>query len=354
MKICHLIFDFPIGGAETMLVDIVNRQIETEQISLIIVNDNINSDLIAKIDKRVTIYRLNRRLHSKNPLFIFKLNYLLYKIKPEVIHSHSYLSIIIVLPAFRKISIFTNHDVGKRNAKILKKFKKIAAISESVKQDMLVHCRIESEVVYNGIDVAALKVRDNFATSDKIFKIIQISRLYTEKKGQHLLIDAVDTLIHKHNINHIHVDFIGEGESFLELNKMVLEKQLENHITFAGNKNRSWIYSHICEYDLLVQPSLWEGFGLTVVEGMAAKVPVLVSDIEGPMEIINNGRYGHFFKTGDANDLAEKILYCISSENNENNKQMIENACQYVLTNFDVNRTAMSYICKYKELIQKK
>ncbi len=41
---------------------------------------------------------------------------------------------------------------------------------------------------------------------------------------------------------------------------------------------------------------------------MLAKIPVLVSNIEGPLEIIENGKYGFYFKSGDVEDLTHKIL----------------------------------------------
>lgn len=67
---------------------------------------------------------------------------------------------------------------------------------------------------------------------------------------------------------------------------------LEDHVIFEGLKEQAWIYENLCRYDLFIQPSRYEGFGLTVAEAISAKVPVLVSNIEGPLEIIDGGRLG--------------------------------------------------------------
>ena len=58
---------------------------------------------------------------------------------------------------------------------------------------------------------------------------------------------------------------------------MVVELNLEKHVRFLGNQSREYVYSHLKDYDLFVQPSRFEGFGLTVAEAMAACVPVLVT-----------------------------------------------------------------------------
>ena len=52
--------------------------------------------------------------------------------------------------------------------------------------------------------------------------------------------------------------------------------------------------------------SHWEGFGLAAVEGMAAKKPVVASDVDGLKQIVDGA--GLIFKVGNAIDLSKKIL----------------------------------------------
>jgi len=349
MNICHIQYSLGHGGIETMIVGIVNEQVKTEQVSLIIINNLVDEKLLAKVNKRVQIIRLNRKPKSKNPFFILELNYFFLKIKPDVIHSHIPDIVNLIAPFFRNKVILTRHNTNSSFAiPYFPKYKKIYSISKSVQQELLKY-GFSSEVVYNGVDIGAISknANNNF---DSIFRIIQISRLYTEQKGQHILIEAVERLVHKHNINDIHVDFAGTGSDFDMLAEIVKEKKLENNISFLGDVKHFFLEKHICDYDLLVQPSLFEGFGLTVVEGMAAEIPVLVSDIEGPMEVINYGEFGYYFRKGEAGDLAEKIMLIMSAKNIEEQKLKVENALQYAEANFDVKRTAREYITKYNSL----
>ena len=103
----------------------------------------------------------------------------------------------------------------------------------------------------------------------------------------------------------------------------------------------------IKNYQMLVQPSIFEGFGLTVVEGMAAKIPVLVSDIDGPMEIIDNGQYGFHFKNGDIDDCAKKIDLLLNEYKSEECKNKINDAFSHANENFNIIKTAKNYLDNY-------
>lgn len=69
MHILHVQFLFITGGTETMLVDIINEQIKTNEVSLLVINDKCNKALLDKIDSRVKIYCCGRPEGSKNPWY---------------------------------------------------------------------------------------------------------------------------------------------------------------------------------------------------------------------------------------------------------------------------------------------
>lgn len=121
------------------------------------------------------------------------------------------------------------------------------------------------------------------------------------------------------------------------LKEMVIERDLGNYVVFEGVKDRRWVYENLCDFDLFIQPSRFEGFGLTVAEACVAGIPVLVCDNEGYMEVIDNGRLGLKFKTGDYHDLAAKLVdFTINGYKNE----LLIKAYDFTRANFDVSRTA--------------
>ena len=277
------------------------------------------------MNEKIKFYCLERRKGSKNPLHYIKLNLLLKRINADVIHLHySSIARFIFLSSLERKLCVTHHDVCNGGNFV----------------------NLYSEVVLNGVDVS--KIRYSTARQVDIFRIVQVSRLMHEKKGQHILIKAFHQLIDRGHTQ-LHLDFIGEGESREYLENLVNELGLSTYVSFLEAKNQSYIYTHLCEYDLYVQPSIYEGFGLTVAEAMAAKIPVLVSENQGPLEIIDYGKYGYSFKNMDVNDCADKIETFLKGHNNIS---MIESAYKRVTELYNVRITAKTYLEKYKEFIE--
>lgn len=349
MKIVHLIYSFQIGGAETMLVDILNHQVEYESVSLIIINNEYSDELLDKISSKVNIYKLNRKPSSKNIFKIVRLNILLKQIKPDIVHLH-HTGISPLIFVCRDIVYLTVHAIGVDD-KYFARNQKIFAISNAVKNDIRIKGNYPVEVVYNGIDSNAIKIKADSCDNSK-FRILQVGRLYHSIKGQHILITALSILVNQKGFRNICVDFIGDGPSFSYLKKMVDSLELAEYVNFIGLKDREYIYNNLCNYNLYVQPSLYEGFGLTVVEAMAAKVPVLISANDGPLEIIDNGRFGEFFIKGDCYDCANKIEYIYNNYSMSLDKS--ENAYFHMKENFSIKSTSEKYLNLYKIDVESK
>lgn len=346
MKIVHVIFSLNTGGTETMLVDIVNEQAKTKEVHLLIVNNVFNEKLVKNISKKVNIHILKRKPASKNPIPVLLFNYKIYKINPTIIHFHNHNGINLLKFTTKAITCLTVHDV-KIPENYLLRYKKIFSISNAVQKDVLERSGIKSVKVYNGIKFEDVKSKKDFTKTEK-FKIIQVSRLEHEKKGQDILIKAISFLIKEKGLKNIELNLIGEGNSLGYLKNLVEELNIENNVNFFGVKTRKFIYKELMNYQLLVQPSLYEGFGLTVVEGMAAKIPVLVSDIDGPMEIIDNGQYGYYFRSGDVKECSEEILEIMNNLQTKEIKGKIEESYLYAKGCFNIKKTAKNYMNNYE------
>lgn len=346
MKITHINFSFTMGGIDTMLVDIINNQAITNSIELIIVNDYINYELLSNIDKNVKIHLIKRPPKSKNPIYFIRLNSIIWASKTDFIHCHSNNLSTIIFSRVKKGLTIHALDLPVQH---LKKYDILFAISESVRNDIKKRSNIDSIVLYNGINFSELHKRKNH-TNNKNFKIVQISRLDHKTKGQHILLRALAILIQDYNIQDISLDFIGEGSSYPYLCNLRNELNLCDYVNFLGNQNRAIIYQNLPHYDLLVQPSLKEGFGLTILEGVGSCIPVLASNSNGTAEISKTLEFDFLFETGNPQKLAEAILNIHKNHKDVNQLDVLEMLSIKAKNLFSIEQTASNYIYEYKKI----
>lgn len=337
-RVVHIIFSFETGGTETMLIDILNLQSDSVEVSLMIVNKVIDENLLSKLNKRIHITKFNRKPKSLSPLPFISLNLKLLTINPAIIHIHDN----TILPAifhFGSKKVITVHCLNQKfNPKLVNT---IVAISKTVQQDIEHRLKAKSTLIYNGIRSNEISISTDETNQNKGFRIVQVGRL-AQIKGQQILILALHEIVKNGNPHNIELDFIGSGPNELNLKKLVSDLGLKPFVNFLGNKDRSYIYQHLKSYNLLVQPSLEEGFGLTIAEAMVARVPVLVSAIPAQMEIIDYGAHGKYFESENAVDCAKKII-----EQIENPINRTESGRQYAIENFDIAKTVQNYLNIY-------
>lgn len=361
-KIAHLFWGLTFGGIETMLINIANAQAEMgADVYVILVNEFVESSLLNSFSEKIKVIQLHREIGSRNPLPFWRMNRILLSIKPDAIHLHS--SKLFGCLWFKRLSRVTSqtlhalpsgtvrrgnmlsrillHKNGNNEGNVLylDKIPRVFAISEAVRDMLLEKYGIDSIVVNNGILTSNFKQR----TGDewhKPFRVVQVSRLDHDKKGQDLLIEAAAKLN-----GMVDVTFIGDGGSMDYLKKLTAQLSVEDNVHFLGKRDQDFIAQHLRDYDLFVQASRWEGFGLTVAEAMAAKVPVLVSEGQGPAEVTCGNKYGWLFKNGDADDLAQQIQMIM--QNKEQALQKAESGCKYVHVTYDVSVTARKYLENY-------
>lgn len=370
MRVVHINWTLVYGGIETMLINIANEQAaQGADVSVVIVNDYIKEELIERLSSDVNLVLMKRKPSSRSFAFRKKLNSILTDISPDVIHIHdgaifdfldnhwaksrqtlvcltvhalpvgqfgSPLWPVRILQKMLFNSLGNMHNVNRVN--------RVFAISKSVAKAMKELYGIDSTVIYNGIFCQQFEQRES-KMFDGQLRIVQVSRLFHPKKGQDLLLGAARILAKKgYNLR---VDFIGDGKSRDFLENMTREYGLEGQVTFLGTKPQEYIMSHLKDYDLFVQPSRFEGFGLTAAEAMAANVPVLVSSGQGPAEVTEDDRYGWVFNCGDENRLADQIKYIIN--NFSECLEKAEKARNQVAANYDVKVTARRYLERYNE-----
>lgn len=346
MRIVHIAWMFTFGGIETMLVNISNEQARLgHDVQIIIMEDGaIDGSLQAALDSRVVMHNCHRSQGGNLLLPAIRLNMLLIKLNPNVIHIHSSGLIRIIIPnKFKKITNSTLHALPwQKNTMAIKQVPRVFAISDAVRRELLAFNGTDSISNPNGIRPELIRQRP-IGDWKKTLQIVQVGRLDHVDKGQHILIQTGTELL-KRGYHDFMINFIGDGASRPYLEGLVKEYELDQNVTFHGMRSQAYIFEHLCDYDLFIQPSIHEGFGNTVAEAMAAKVPVIVSSGQGPEEVIGYGKYGYVFENGNIEDCASKIELFLKHNNDQT---LIDKAYQRVLDIYDIKVTVRKYLDNY-------
>ena len=364
MKVIHVVWGLKFGGIETMLVNIANEQVKAgADVCVMIINDYWDDALMQSFDERVKLLLVHRKLGSRTPWFMVRMNRMLFREHGDVVHLHdSAIYSLIFKHVSREVCCTLHalpHGVVRREEGIYKflpilniitkvggnvqnidRIPHVFAISQAVHDELLKQYGVESHVIDNGIQTEKFR-RRGFRKASDPFRIVMVSRLEYKKKGQDLLIRAAANLQGR-----VLVDLIGEGNDLAYLKKLTEEFHAEHYVRFLGAKVYDEIKESLAEYDLLVQPSYIEGFGLTTVEAMAAGVPVLVSSGQGPAEIICGDMYGWTFENGKVDDLTCKIEQIV--DNYDKALEKATAARDYVINTYDVSVTADKYLKEYE------
>jgi glycosyltransferase involved in cell wall biosynthesis len=327
MKILQIINGLNIGGAETLISNMIPLMKDNHEIDLLIltIKDAVYFEELSKYVKiYVSPYNKPRSLSNIN--YIKKIikngNY-------DIVHSHLFPSLYWTIFSKKKCNskfVFTEHSTSnKRRTKwyfryidkfIYSKYDKIIAISDGVKQSLInwigkSHLK-KIQVINNGIplekfkEAKAYSKRDLHENIDENDYVVMMVARFSHQKDQMTLIKAVEQLP-----KNIHCVFVGDGKFKEKHVQYVIENNIIDQIHFLGNRND--VPSLIKTSDIFVLSSYWEGFGLTAVEAMTLGKPVIASNVPGLNEVVS--KYGILFEVGDVLELKSAIINLL-----ENNK----------------------------------
>ncbi len=188
------------------------------------------------------------------------------------------------------------------------------AISEALRQFMI---RVEFappnrvHTVHYGLDPAAIHApadtRERLCTELGIHPNAPIAgslcRL-TEQKGLGYAIRAFWQISDQYQGAHYVI--AGDGPLRQTLQQQAQGFGLGQRVHFLGWREDN--LSLLAAFDVLLMPSLWEGFGLVALEAMALRKPVIASRVSALPEIVEDGVTGYLTTPGDSSEIAERLL----------------------------------------------
>lgn len=161
-------------------------------------------------------------------------------------------------------------------------------------------------VIPNGVNIEDFENISSEKSKDA-FKILFVWR-YEWTKGIDILIEAIHLLgvdfLEKMKIE---VHLIGYGYQEIEYKKLVKKYQLEKFIIFRGKIQGKELITEYASSHLFILPSRSEWFGMTIIEAMAAKVPVIATRCGGPEDIIEHWINGFLIEKENPQALKKQI-----------------------------------------------
>lgn len=309
MKILHIIDTLSIGGAEKLVVGVING-LPQHQHYLVYLSGADTLSREVPLDCR--IIKLNCRSKLDIPRSIIRLKKLIRRESIAIVHSHLFMSTLIArLACPRRCRLITTlHSLAGttryKHSNLVKWLDKITyrsrhhiiAVSEEVFQ---AH---KKEVNFSGpYSILTNYVEDVFfrpdykrTAFDKTLRLVTVGNLKKVKNHNYLL-EAFLFLSPA-----IKLDIYGSGELEDRLQKRIIKYNLP--VSLRGE--RSQLHKVLPEYDAFIMPSRYEGNPLALLEAMASGLPVILSDIPAFRQVVGNDAV--YFNLNNPFELAQKLL----------------------------------------------
>lgn len=351
MKILHLISSLEIGGAQRLLSVLLPLQQKNNEVKLLVfkgVNTTFQTSIEASGIEVIDLYCAN----YYTPLIIKKL--IPYIKWCDIAHVHLFPTLYWAAIArcwCRKVKlVYTEHSThNKRRDNVLfrpierfiyGRYDKVISISQQT-QDNLIEwlkakqCDERFVVVENGVKLTAFSSVTLAATDKK--QIVMVSR-FAQMKDQETVIRAMKDV--KEDAELI---LVGDGPNKKHCEEVACKLGLTNRVKFLGE--RSDIPELVAQAYIGVQSSIWEGFGLTAVELMAAHKPVISTNVNGLKQVVEG--VGYLFEVGDSKALASYINVLLE---NKAVYKVVANRCYERAKVYDIDKMVVRYQKVYQEL----
>lgn len=301
-RILHIIGSMDRGGAETMVMNLYRAVDKAKfQFDFIYFTDK-------KCDYDEEIESLGGKIYrvlASNPINRTKELTVLLKKNPqwETVHTHTLFSNAFHVYAAYKAGVkrrfshsHTTSDKSKSSIvslfyqnisrKIQSKYSTdFVACGEAAgkflfpkrKNVLIIPNSIDTKLFVDAANNAKFSLKNELLLKEDTLLLLQLGRL--NKVKNHVFTIAIAQELKKQRIN-FKMLFAGQGDLKDDLEQQVKEKELENEIIFLGL--RTDIPELLAGSDLMLMPSLYEGFPVVLVESQAAGIPALIADTISP------------------------------------------------------------------------
>jgi len=376
MKIFQVLPYFPphIGGME-FYVERLSRELVARGHEVFVFTSSEKSFSYHEKVDGVEIYRFRPLTRVYNvPIVPSLLISLLQENRPDVIHTHQYpvffsdvsaqVSYLRNIPLVLHVHVISEpksafsgivsnlyyKTIGRlpfRNARTI-------IVPSFAYKKLLVEMGSESKkvkVIPYSVDLDRFNPNNNGEEFRKRYNcdgsnvILSVGRLNYQKGFQYLL-KAMPKILQQ--MPNAKLMIVGEGEEFTCLSNMVQSLGLKDSVILTGAMSQKEMSEAYVAADVFVLPSIFESFGIALIEAQAAGKPVVGTRVGGAPEALQEDETGFLVNPGDFEQLAEAIIRFLSDEKLA--REMGENGKRFVKARFDVRKIVDQVTDIYAEL----
>lgn len=346
IKVLHITGSVDVGGVSSVILNyykFINRNVVSFDIAITTNNDGINGKHLRNLGAniyKIALKSANRKQFEKD------IETLIYKNKYDIVHVHgNYTSWVALRVAKRcgvKVRIAHAHTAVQKGESIREKLKRVTGFFlNSYYSTSMIACgkmagdyvfgrinmlRRKSIILPNSVDVEHYKynekIRHEVIASlnlENKFVVGIVGRISPEKNVLYG-VDIFKSI--KEKISNSILVVVGDGGEMDNLKRKIVDDNLESDVLCLGKRDD--INRLLQAFDLLIMPSLYEGFPVVAVEAMASGLPVLLSDrITKELDFGSAVRY---LPLNNKNDWAETASEFINdSKRSERTEEVIDN-----------------------------
>lgn len=362
----------PIGGVAVHTVNLVRHLGKFKELDLYMISFGNKSQILNEGRIKIILIKAKKIYYVFPILALIRLALEIRKIKPDIIHVQGsnlspyllytlFLSppkcqrtitvhgLVLIEAGFDKgiggvISKFIGIPLEKY---ALSKIPNIIVCSPAMKSLLKDITNSKIHVIPNGIDFD--NIQDIPAKIDLNHPNIFFIGLLKEVKGIDLLLKSIPII--KKSITDIYVYIAGSGPLENELKLLVKKLDIEEEVNFLGFVSGDEKYSYLKSANVCVFPSIYEPFGIVIIEAMACGKAVVASNVGGIPFIVEDGKTGLLFEPSNVEELAEKIIELLE---NRKFRMKIGAAGKEKAKEFKWDKIAITTAQHYQEFISEK
>jgi glycosyltransferase involved in cell wall biosynthesis len=371
----HIINSLRPAGAEQFVVNMLRYHDRSRYFPVCIcTRAPLGSYLETEVKQMgVPLYFLEateKRLHwVQDP----KLDALFKEYRPTVVHTHLggiVYAFVLTMKYRTPVRIHTLHNIAQqemgagpsRRVRLLVfryrigSFVPVAIAEEVARTFEILYGYQNPALIPNGIPVqnftpdsaTRASVRESLRCEPSSVIFIHVGR-FSYQKNHELLINAFARILSHADVP-VELWLVGEGELLEAVQQQVRTLGIENRVRFLGV--RSDIPDLLHAADVFVFPSRWEGNPLSVMEAMAAGLPVIATAVGGVPELVEDGVSGILVPNEDRDALVAAMQRVV--EQPDLRERMGRAARCRAVERFDIRQTVRAYEALYEEILQRK